>query len=230
MTSLPPSDNLPPGNSNPDPKPNQDPQHVQQFHHQQVGARVPEKVSRGVYATGVIVMRSGTEFILDFVMRLTRPHQVTARVVLPFAVVPGILDALKRNLDGYTQRFGPPKEPPKPATPPERPPSFQEIYDDLKLPEDVLAGAYANALMVSHSPSEFCLDFVANFFPHSAVSSRVFLASGQIPMLIQAVSNSYEHFRKAQEQNPQPPKRSDDDRPFAGPDTPRQSPSSDDML
>ena len=48
---------------------------------QHVSARVPERVSPGVFSTGVIVMTGGTEFVIDFVQNLGQPAQVAARVV-----------------------------------------------------------------------------------------------------------------------------------------------------
>src|SRR5215210_4135449 len=54
----------------------------QRIQHAPVTARVPEKVARGVFSTGVIVIDGPFEFILDFVMGLVQPRQVVARVVM----------------------------------------------------------------------------------------------------------------------------------------------------
>lgn len=70
-------------------------------------ARVPEHLHRGVFSTGVIVMTGGTEFVLDFVQNLGRPHQIVARVVIPHVVMPQFADALGKNIELYKQRFGP---------------------------------------------------------------------------------------------------------------------------
>ena len=58
---------------------------------------------------------------------------------------------------------------------PEKPRPVQEIYDDLKIPEDVVSGVYANTVMVGHTPVEFGLDFITSFIPHAAVSARVWM-------------------------------------------------------
>ncbi|NJL31051.1 MAG: DUF3467 domain-containing protein [Phycisphaerales bacterium] len=71
------------------------------------GARVPERVARGVYSSGAIVMRVGGEFILDFVQRITRPYMVNARVVVPASQLPSFIAALRRNLELYEQKWGP---------------------------------------------------------------------------------------------------------------------------
>jgi hypothetical protein len=156
---------------------------------------VPERVSRGAFSTGAIVMTGATEFILDFVQNVGNPPQVAARVVMPHANLPQFIEALRKNLEIYTQRFGPPKELPKP-TPPPRPQTAQEIYDELKLPDELLSGAYANGVMIGHTPSEFKLDFLTNLFPHTAVSSRVFLSAPQVPRLIDSLHNTFEQFQK----------------------------------
>ena len=92
---------------------------------------------------------------------------MAARIVMPHATLPQFVEALKQNLEMYKQRFGTPQEPPRPPAD-ERRPTVQEIYDELKLPDDVLSGNYANGVMISHGPSEFSFDFLTNFFPHSA--------------------------------------------------------------
>ncbi len=76
-----------------------------------------------------------------------------------------------------------------------RPRSAQEIYDDLKIRDELLSGAYANAVMIGHGPHEFSFDFITNFFPHSAVSARVFVAAGQIPRLYDSLRSTWEQLR-----------------------------------
>jgi hypothetical protein len=191
----------------PEHQPN-DPSHTEQVRMQHVTARVPDRVSRGVFSTGVIVMTGGTEFILDFLQALGKPRQVATRIVMPHAAMPQFIDALRKNLEMYTQRFGPIQQPYNPPQDPnQHRPTVQEIYDDLKLPDDVLSGAYANGVMISHAMSEFGFDFLTNFFPHSAVSSRVFLAAPQVPRLLESLQNTFNQFqqRVREQQRPQNP-------------------------
>jgi len=268
---------------------------------QPIRARVPEHVSGGAFSTGVIVMTAQTEFILDFVQNLGRPHQIVARVVMPHNVLPQLVDALHRNMELYRGRWGelpqpagpvtapaagrpaagpagapgkalgaaaendPPTEelPAKPspaaaalgssgpgmpatkgdaggiggvggrsaqpadfsggeasAIPPlgnsgQLPPagagarqaSAQEIYDDLKIRDELLSGAYANAVMIGHGPHEFSFDFITNFYPHSAVSARVFLAAGQVPRFYDSLRGTWDQLRQRLQppDNPPPP-------------------------
>lgn len=229
-------------------------------------------------------MTAQSEFILDFVQNLGRPHQIVARVIMPHSVLPQLVDALQRNIELYRSRWGElPSQPGKPEPPPaeesgwgvqyadpsqgtpandvgttnidsssapgqgagspaaggtpsggaqatgpggqggDSPPldqsaesgpgkpdkndkeelgpgtrqaSAQEVYDDLKIRDELLSGAYANAVMIGHGPHEFSFDFITNFYPHSAVSSRVFLAAGQIPRLYDSLKGTWEQLRR----------------------------------
>jgi len=182
------------------PRPNQPASQTVQM--QNITARVPEHVSRGAFSTGVIVMTGGSEFILDFVQNIGGPPQVAARVVMPHGALPQFAEALRKNLDMYTQRFGPPPELPK-VPPPARPQTAQEIYDELKLPDGLLSGAYSNGVMIGHSASEFRLDFLTNLFPHSAVSARVYLSAPQIPRLLESLDSTFKQFQERVRQQQQ---------------------------
>jgi hypothetical protein len=91
-----------------------------------------------------------------------------------------------------------------PVTPPPAPrrPTPQEIYDDLKIPDSILSGAYANGVMIAHGASEFGLDFLTSFYPQSAVSARVFMAAGQIPRLLESLQQSLRQWQAQRGQNP----------------------------
>jgi hypothetical protein len=170
-------------------------------------ARVPDSCRTGVFSTGVILFTGHNELVIDFVQNIGPPAHVVARVVVPFNVIPSFIKALRDNWDLYVQRFGTPSEPPRqPADPNQRRPTLQEIYDELKLPDDLLSGAYANGLMIGHTASEFKLDFLCNFFPHSAVSSRVFLAAPQIPRMIDSLNATFVQLQQriaAQQRRPE---------------------------
>ena len=42
----------------------------QEVQHTHVSARVPEKVGRGVFSTGVMILQGSHEFVLDFALRM----------------------------------------------------------------------------------------------------------------------------------------------------------------
>lgn len=191
-----PDPSQPPGNAGPYS------QHVQ---HAPVGARLPDHVTPGVFCTGVIVMEGPQEFVLDFVQTLCRPPRVCARVVLTPSVMSLFVGALKENLQKYEHSFGPPK--PMPLPNPERRPNIQEVYQDLKLPDELLSGVYANMVMIGHSPAEFSLDFITRFFPTAAVSARVFLSASQVPQVLNGLTNSLQNRlnRESGQQGKPPP-------------------------
>ena len=86
-----------------------------------------------------------------------------------------------------------------------RRPSAQEIYDDLKIKDELLSGAYANAVMIGHGPHEFSFDFITNFFPNSAVSARVFLSSGQVPRFYDSLKGTWDQMRARMQPPPSDP-------------------------
>ena len=65
-----------------------------------------------------------------------------------------------------------------------------DIYDNLKLPDEMLGGVYANMASISHTGSEFCFDFIAQFFPRSAVTARVYMAAPRVPELLSSLKRS----------------------------------------
>ena len=176
---------------------------TQEIQHTAISARVPEKVSRGVFSTGVLVLQGQHEFVLDFLLRMAQPHQVVARVVLPASILPSVIAALRDNLGKYQAKFGPPMA--LPAPPPNaRPPAIAEIYEQLKLSDDLLDGAYANGVMISHTAAEFGFDFIANFYPRSVVSSRIFLSAPQVPGLLATLNGSYQQYQQKRAATPPP--------------------------
>ena len=183
----------------------------QEIQHSQVGALVPDKVARGVFSTGAVVLNGHHEFIIDFLLRMTKPHQVAARVVIPLPVVPRMIHALNENIENYKKRFGEPKLPegaqPKPDQPKQPQVNAQELYEQLKWGQTDMCGTYANAVMIGHTPTEFSFDFITTFFPRSVVSSRVFLSAPNVPRLLDSLKHSWEQYqRKLHEQrNPPPP-------------------------
>lgn len=199
-------------------------QRSEQVRVQHVSARVPDQVGRGAFSTGAIVMTGGNEFIIDFIQNLGTPACVASRVVMPHASMPQFIEALRKNLDIYKDRFGDPPALPRNTTP-QKQPSAQEIYDDLKLPDEMLSGSYANGVMIGHTPSEFKFDFLTNLFPHSAVSARVFLSAPQVPRLLDSLQGTYKQFQQrvqqqreaqqGQQDPPPPPPEPSGDAPIA---------------
>jgi hypothetical protein len=176
---------------------------VGQFQHAPVTARVPDRVARAVYSTGQLVLDSPKEFVIDFLNGLTRPFQVVARVVLAPTTMNELALALKLNLEKYTTTFGPPPPVNPPVNPPR--PSLQEIYENFKIGDDQLSGAYANSVMIGHSQTEFFFDFITGFFPTSAVSARVLVAASHVPKLLAMLNTSLQQYQARHVKRPGDP-------------------------
>ncbi len=222
--------------------PGDPPPQSQEIRHSQVSALVPKNVARGVFSTGAVVLQGAHEFIIDFLLRMTMPHQVAARVVMTPAVLGRFIAALRENLNNYQRTFHPEQipgvtqidtahvapqsgpvvpqasetkptaqSPPAPAAPESmslNQNSVQDLYDQLKMADEMLCGAYANAVMIGHTTSEFSFDFITTFFPRSAVSSRVYMSAGNVPRFLSSITHAFDQFQKKfgqQQQPPQPP-------------------------
>lgn len=177
----------------PTPRP-EDAASSQQVHFSGATARVPEKIGRGAFATGAFVFHGGHEFIVDFVQRLAQPQHVVARVVLPPLVLRSLIAALGENLKHYQAAYGPPPAVVVPPNAQQIP--VEEVYEQLKLPDDMLSGVYGHAALIRHSQVEFCIDFITNFFPRSAVSARVFMAAPHVPGLLASFTRALQQYEK----------------------------------
>jgi len=64
----------------------------------------------------------------------------------------------------------------------------------IKMPEEVARGAYANAMAVFHTREEFVLDFL-NVFPPSGIgTARVITRPGHIKRIIQALQENLKRY------------------------------------
>lgn len=167
-----------------------------------MSARVPERVARGVYSTGQIILDGPREFVIDFLQGLTRPYQVVARIVMTPGTAMELSKAIEANLENYTRNFGPP--PTVPTPPQERKPTLQEFYDHYKVADDMLSGSYSNAVLIGHNITDFFLDFITGFAPNPAVSSRVFLPAPQVPRFLTALNGSIKQYQTRTQQNQNP--------------------------
>ena len=172
--------------------------YTQQFRHAPVGARVPEKLGRGVLSTGTVILDSPTEFVIDFLQGLTRPFQVVARVVMAPPTMGNFSAAVADNLAKYTKNFGPPPQLPKS----DRRPTIAEVYETFRLGDEMLSGSYSNAVLIGHTAGEFFFDFITGFYPHAAVSARVLMSAPQVPRLLEATQAAIRSYQMKFQQPP----------------------------
>ena len=210
----------------------------QNFQHTPIGARVPEKIGRGVFATALMVLQTNEIFVVDFLSMGAQPQQIVARIVMTAHNFSQFLGGLRQNVKHYENEFGPlkprfaphasphaapsegavpgegggegetPAGMPHPAfgtvhdtlhhsTPAAPPPApITEMYEQVKFPEELMAGAFANAVMIRHTPEEFCFDFISSLYPRPIVVSRVYAAAGRVPSFIDAMTGSLERYER----------------------------------
>lgn len=66
----------------------------------------------------------------------------------------------------------------------------------IKMPEAVLGGVYANQMLVSHTREEFVMDFVNLFPPEGVVNARVIVSPGHLKRMIRALSDNLKRYER----------------------------------
>jgi hypothetical protein len=64
----------------------------------------------------------------------------------------------------------------------------------IKIPEEVLRGAYANQMAVAHTREEFVLDFINLFPPGGIVNARVIMSPGHLKRMIRALQDNLRRY------------------------------------
>jgi hypothetical protein len=67
----------------------------------------------------------------------------------------------------------------------------------IKIPEDVLRGAYANQMVVRHSREEFVLDFIHLCPPEGVVAARVVVSPPHMKRMVAALAENLSRYEKA---------------------------------
>ena len=69
---------------------------------------------------------------------------------------------------------------------------------NIELPEELAEGTYANLAIISHSPSEFVLDFVRIMpnLPQAKVKSRIILTPEHAKRLLQALNDNVRRYEQ----------------------------------
>lgn len=179
----------------------------------------PEHVAAGVFATAAVVSHTREEFFIDFLATYSTPLRLVARIILNPGHVKRLLKAFRENLDNYRAKFGP-----LPEVPVQKPTSqsqVQDIYSQMVMPDTLIAGTYANNVLIRHTQDEFILDFLVVTHPTAVLAARVIVS----PSHVQRIANVVEERLKGYaatvgpEDEPLPP----DSEPTEPPPKPRFS-------
>ena len=67
---------------------------------------------------------------------------------------------------------------------------------EIELPQEEATGTYSNLVMITHSPSEFILDFIAVMpgLPKAKVAKRMILTPDHAKRLAQALNDNIKRF------------------------------------
>lgn len=70
----------------------------------------------------------------------------------------------------------------------------QQQQIQVKITDEILKGAYANAMTVSHTKEEFILDFLNLFPPQGVVGARVIMSPGHIKRVVSALAENLKKY------------------------------------
>lgn len=81
---------------------------------------------------------------------------------------------------------------------PDQTQDLQQGQIQIELPEDEATGTYSNLVMISHSASEFILDFISVMpgAPKAKVVKRMVLTPDHAKRLVNALSENIDRFEK----------------------------------
>lgn len=66
----------------------------------------------------------------------------------------------------------------------------------IKVPDEIMGGAYANNMMVSHSREEFVMDFVYVFPRQGIVNARVITSPAHMKRILRALADNVEKYER----------------------------------
>ena len=81
-------------------------------------------------------------------------------------------------------------------------PNLAGVYSQLKLPEGVIPGVFANSVRVVHMAEEFCFDFVFDSYPRAMVVCRILMAAGRIPSVLTTLHGAIRGIRDGDQSPP----------------------------
>lgn len=154
--------------------------------------RIDPAIRPGAYATGLVVLHTRDEFMLDFIAGFASPPQIVGRVVATPAHLKRMLKALLDNFGRYEQTFG--AIPVQPESTRAKAGQVSELYAKLQVVDTVLGGAYSNAMSIMHTRDEFIMDFLTNFPPASKVTSRVVVNPTHLRRIISVLGDNLSQY------------------------------------
>ncbi len=161
---------------------------------QQPELHIDPLIKPGAYATGLAVIHSQEEFMLDFINGIAAPPQVAGRIVVTSQQLKRILRVLRENIRLYEEAFG--VLPVTPANASSKNTNAGDLYAQLQVPDELLGGTYSNAMTSRYTRDVFILDFMTKFPPNAKVVSRLLISPQQIRSISGAIEDNIAQYEK----------------------------------
>ena len=156
--------------------------------------RIDAITSQGAYASGLIIIHSRDEFMLDFVTNFSSPPRIVGRVITSPPHIKKMLRALLENTKRYEEAHGPIPDQPK-NTPP-KPEKASDLYAKLQIADELLGGTFSNSMIIKHTRDVFIMDFLTNFPPAPKVTARLIVSPAQIRSIISTLDGNLSQYEK----------------------------------
>ena len=154
--------------------------------------RVDPATSEGAYATGLVVLHTRDEFMLDFIAGYSSPPRVVGRVIATPSHLKRTLKALMENFGRYERAFGAISVQPENTR--AQGAQVGDLYAKLQVTDEVLGGAYSNFMTVMHTRDEFIVDFQTNFPPAPKITSRVVVSPTHLRRIISVLGDNLSQY------------------------------------
>ena len=161
---------------------------------QQPEPNIDALIKPGAYATGLAVIHSQEEFMLDFINGITTPPRVSARIIVTSRQLKRILHVLQENIRLYEKTFD--AIPAKAANASSKKTNAGDLYAQLHVPEELMGGSYSNVMTSRYIRDVFILDFMTQFPPNSKVVSRLLISTAQIRSISGAIEDNIAQYEK----------------------------------
>jgi hypothetical protein len=159
---------------------------------QPLAPRIDPATSQGAYATGLVVIHTRDEFLLDFIAGFAAPPRIVGRVIVTPPYLKRMLRTLMENFGRYENTFG--ALPVQHENTRAQAGQVNDLYAKLHVEEELLGGAYSNAMSVMHTRDEFIMDCITNFPPSSKVMARLVLSPAHMRRIISVLGDNLSQY------------------------------------
>ncbi|TAL09025.1 MAG: DUF3467 domain-containing protein [Nitrospirae bacterium] len=103
-----------------------------------------------------------------------------------------MVKALLDNFGRYEKTFG--AVPAQPENTRAKAGQVDDLYAKLQVAEELLGGAYSNAMSVMHTHDEFIMDCITNFPPASKITARLIVSPSHMRRIISVLGDNLSQY------------------------------------